>query len=168
MEATSRVTKAAPFDGIWAPQEISAEITMQVDRPDLVKTVQSITRIHEISFPAHLDESLFTIPFDSLPPNTAVSDARMGIAYRFGDDVMIVDGQPYQLTEKVSHEIKAEDLKQLLVGAAPIIDPEAPAQLATVSRPGSRIWWYSIALVLVGVGLLVWRKKSARTIRQAS
>jgi len=159
----STVTAMSEISGVWTPMERRAHIISKVsDDGTPVEETVSLTRIQEIEYKPRIDDSMFTIPVESLPQGSEIADGRLGITYRLGDDHIYMDGRLHRVTEPINGEIDAQRLKELMAGAVPVVDPEdrQPA-LKSVTTPDAWMSWGMYALLTLGIGGIgyaAWRR----------
>lgn len=149
-------------NGVWVPTRIEDHT---VFRPGTAREEKAygITELTSVEINPPLRDEDFIIPTDNLPRGSTVTDGRLGISYKIGEDVLYMDGHLNQLTAPVTQVITAEMLPEVMKGAVAMVPPEA-ATLASVES-GMNWWkWGGIGFFAAGaiaLAAILWMRRRA-------
>lgn len=148
--------------GVWAPTRIHDHTILRPDT-EREESAYGITELTSVEINPPLRDEDFIIPTDNLPKGSTVTDARLGISYKIGEDVLYMDGHLNQLKAPVTQVITAATLPDIMKGAVALIDPEA-RNLAAVGSLTN--WWRVGGIILfaagaAALGAVLWMKRRA-------
>lgn len=162
-----KVTKAEEIDGVWMPREVKMLTRTAEPIGETLKWTEypATMRLDAIDLNPEISDDLFTISLDGLPDGTEVADARLGISYRLGHDVLYADGVLHQLDQPVRGEIDAAEMEALLAASTPLIDPNLAEVGLKPLRSDALRWAGRIAIALtaglvVAAGVVVLRRRA--------
>ncbi|MCL4198003.1 MAG: hypothetical protein KJZ69_10990 [Phycisphaerales bacterium] len=148
--------------GIWIPMRVD-DLTVFDPGSEREMTYRSVLEMDSVEIAPALAVGEFEISADNLPKGSTVTDGRLGISYKIGEDVLYMDGHLNQLTVPVTQVITAATLPEIMKGAVALIPPEAQA-LAAVGSGAN--WWRLGGIILfvagaVSLGYVLWLKRRA-------
>ncbi len=153
---------AQMVDEVWMPKEI-IRIAKMGEKNESKKSTMLFSKM--VLNPPYTDDD-FTINVSDLPKNSSIVDSRLKISYKLGQNFIYMNGHLNEVKQPIDHEIKPDELKDLMKDAIPYIDPVAAANeanLKTVTPTGKYTsytkWGFILlALAFASMGIILWRK----------
>lgn len=150
------VAKAEQIEGVWMPREIRMLTRMAEPSGETLKWTEypATMRLEAIDLNPEISDDLFTISLDGLPDGTDVADARLGISYKLGRNLIYADGVLHEVAEPIRHEISAHEMESLLAASTPLIEP-ALAQVDLKPLRSDALRWAGRAAIALTAGLVL-------------
>ncbi len=164
---TYTTTKAQEIDGVWMPREVEM-LTRMADKigPDAKwEEYRATLRLDAITLHPEFTDDDFKITLDGMPDGTSVADARLGISYKLGQNLIYADGILHEVDAPIDHELTAREAEDLLASSTSLIDPElANVDLKPVGGNGlawaGRIAGGATVALLAAVGVVLYRRRA--------
>ncbi len=160
-------TQAEQIDGVWMPRQVEMLTRMAEHAgPDaLWEEYRATLRLDSITLHPEFTDDDFRISLVGMPDGTSVADARLGISYKLGQNLLYADGVLHELDAPIDHELNASEAEALLASSRPMIDPEL-ANINLKSVGGNGLAWAGriagglTVAMCVGIGFVLYRRRA--------
>ena len=156
--------KSKIMEGVWMPLQVYDTTTFIFN--DHSEKMKDIYRLVKIDLNPVFTDTDFMLRVNDLPVGSSIADERLSIAYKLGSDEIYMNGHLNEVKQPIDHEIKPDELKNIMKDAIAFIDPVATAnkaKLKTVTPTGryasmTRWGFILLALAFASMGIILWRK----------